>query len=97
LTFTRCRVLEISPQEPMYGLRRVARFLSGLNWQGVRANGQPAARLVAADGSVLGVLIVDVVDGRVAALRIQINPDKLRHLGRVGNLTELMRTAGSPG
>ncbi|WP_281177611.1 hypothetical protein [Kribbia dieselivorans] len=33
--------------------------------------------------------------GRIVALRNQINPDKLRHLGAVGDLAALVATPGS--
>ncbi|MGH3328356.1 MAG: RNA polymerase sigma-70 factor [Streptomycetales bacterium] len=91
-------------RRPMHGVVQVARFLVGLNRQAARfdvqvepvqANGQPAARLLVADGALLGVMSVEVVGGRVAAVRNQINPGKLGHLGRVGDLTALMRSAGS--
>jgi RNA polymerase sigma-70 factor (TIGR02957 family) len=86
-------------QEPLYGATRVAGFLTGLvrraETLGVRmepalANGQPAFRLLGCDGALLGVLGLEVAAGQVVALRNQINPDKLRHLGPVGDLNALM-------
>ena len=58
----------------------------------VRVNGQPG-RLVRgpAEIGVLSVLTVDVVDGRIQAVRIVRNPDKL---SRVGAETPLSRGAG---
>ena len=50
------------------------------------ANGQPAARIVGPDGAILGVLCLDICDGVVTTARNQINPDKLGHLGRVGDM-----------
>jgi RNA polymerase sigma-70 factor (ECF subfamily) len=38
----------------------------------------------------VGVLAVDIADGRVQTVRSIINPDKLRHLGPVGDLTALL-------
>lgn len=87
-------------QSPVHGSVRAARFLVGLARRslalGVRlepttANGQPAALAVGPDGALLGVLVADIADGRVTAVRNQINPDKLSHLGPVGDL------AGLPG
>jgi RNA polymerase sigma-70 factor (TIGR02957 family) len=86
-------------QEPLHGVTRVARFLTGLVRRGeplgVRmepalANGQPALRLLGPDGVLLGVLGLEIAGGQVVALRNQINPDKLAHLGTVGNLNALM-------
>jgi len=39
---------------------------------------------------------VEVVDGRVATIRSVVNPDKLRHLGRVESLRDLMGDARPP-
>jgi RNA polymerase sigma-70 factor, ECF subfamily len=46
----------------------------------VHVNGQPGRILRASDGTVWDVLSLDVVDGRIQAVRIVRNPDKLRHL-----------------
>ena len=84
---------------PVNGRVAVARFVFGLLRQGdrldvrlerTRANGQPAMLLRTGDGRVLGVLIVDVGDDAVVGLRNQINPDKLRHLGEVGDMFALL-------
>lgn len=86
-------------QEPLYGVTRVVRFLTGLVRRGeplgVRmepavANGQPALRLLGSDGALLGVLGLEIAGAQIVALRNQINPDKLRHLGPVGDLNALM-------
>ena len=42
------------------------------------------------DGAVLGVLSIDVEDGRVVRLHNVINPDKLGHLGPVCDLSALL-------
>jgi RNA polymerase sigma-70 factor (ECF subfamily) len=83
--------------EPVTGALRVARFLAGLG-RFVRregyevepavVNGQPGAIAYASDGSVVNALSLDIVDGKVAAIRAVVNPDKLRHL---------RRPAGEPG
>jgi RNA polymerase sigma factor (sigma-70 family) len=88
---------------PIVGRPRVARFLMGLVRQapemGVRlglveVNGQPGLRALDAHDQVLTVLGLDVVDGAIAALRNVLNPDKLRHLGPVGDLTVMLRERG---
>jgi RNA polymerase sigma-70 factor (TIGR02957 family) len=84
---------------PLRGRTQVARFLLGLVRQSERfavtieqvtVNGQPGARIVTADGALVGVLSVEIADGRVRSLQNQINPDKLRHLGRTADLTLLV-------
>lgn len=89
-------------QTPMHGALAVARFLLGLMRRGdavgvrlelTHANGGPAALTLGPGGELLGVLAIDVADGRVVGLRNQINPDKLghlAHLGPVGDLTALL-------
>ncbi|UYM03850.1 RNA polymerase sigma-70 factor [Solicola gregarius] len=84
---------------PVTGSGAVARFLFGLLRQGkrldvrldrTRANGQPAMILRTGDDLVLGVLTLDIGDDAVTALRNQINPDKLQHLGEVGDMIALL-------
>ena len=73
---------------PLHGGGKIARFMLGLmriaerdgyTVEFVEINGQPGA-IVRAEGAVTGVMTLDVVDGRVAAVRSVANPDKLRHL-----------------
>ncbi len=54
------------------------------------ANGQPAARFVSPAGEILGVMSLEIVDGKIRSIRNQINPDKLHHLGTVGDVTALL-------
>ena len=42
------------------------------------------------EGRILGVLALDIVDGRVQTVRSIVNPDKLRHLGPVGDLSAML-------
>ena len=87
---------------PIVGLDRVAPLLIGVGAQmrdhGARLelrsfNGQPGAIVRAADGGLVNVLVLDIVDGRVTAVRSVINPDKLRHLGRMADVRALLRAA----
>ncbi|MFE9880300.1 RNA polymerase sigma-70 factor [Streptomyces sp. NPDC005784] len=48
-------------------------------------NGQPGAIFRAPDGRILHTLALEVLDGRVQAIRSVINPDKLGHLGPVAD------------
>ena len=86
--------------EPLRGAVAIARFLLGLSRRGerfgmqvdfVRANGQPAARFTTQDGQLLAVVSLDIAGDQVWAVRNQLNPDKLAHLGPVGNLSALLR------
>jgi RNA polymerase sigma-70 factor (ECF subfamily) len=84
---------------PIRGRDRVGRLMIGLGARirehGLRLerheiNGQPGALTVDAEGRVLNVFALDVVDGRVRTVRSVINPDKLRHLGPVVDVWALL-------
>ena len=79
-------------REPIHGAQRVATFLVRLFEQGrridarlelTRVNGQPGALAYDGEGRLLTVLSLDVVEGRVQAIRSVVNPDKLGHLGPI--------------
>ncbi len=81
--------------EPLTGRLPVARFLVGIFRRGAkvgayaevaRANGQPALRLLTATGELVGVMSLAFERGRLAAVHNQINPDKLDHLGPIGDI-----------
>lgn len=85
---------------PIVGVDRVARLFAGLGRQirelGVtlepaQVNGQPGAVLRAPDGGITNVFALDIVGGRVQTVRSVINPEKLRHLGRVADVRALLR------
>ncbi len=86
---------------PLHGGAAVARFMSGLvrrgealgiGLQSTLLNGDPGLLTIGRSGEVLGALALELdAEGRVVGLRNQINPDKLRHLGDVGDLNALMR------
>jgi RNA polymerase sigma-70 factor (ECF subfamily) len=74
---------------PVRGQLRVGRFLLGLMRQARRqnlalrpaaVNGQPGALVFAPDGQVIGVLALEIADGRIQAVHSIVNPDKLGHL-----------------
>lgn len=48
-------------------------------------NGQPGAILRDRDGKVLAALALDMLDGRIQAIRSVVNPDKLGHVGPVAD------------
>jgi RNA polymerase sigma-70 factor (ECF subfamily) len=48
-------------------------------------NCQPGVLLRDRDGRLAGVLTLEVLDGRIQAIRSVLNPDKLSHLGPVAD------------
>ena len=88
----------------IHGRSRVAKILvngmrewgriGGANSRAVEINGGPGMLYLDAEGRVLGVLGLTVVDGRVESVDAVVNPDKLHHLGEVGDLLALERGRG---
>ncbi|WP_199430102.1 RNA polymerase sigma-70 factor [Qaidamihabitans albus] len=74
-------------RRPVRGARRVARYLSGwmsrdvpgLRTSVTEVNGEPAI-LGIAEGQLLVAVVLDIADGRVAAVRTVNNPGKLGYL-----------------
>ncbi|MFE4694839.1 RNA polymerase sigma-70 factor [Streptomyces sp. NPDC056749] len=76
------------------GAENVARLLAtvhplmartGITCMPRRINGQPGALFRDRDGNILHTFVLDVLDGKVHAVRSVINPDKLAHLGPVAD------------
>jgi RNA polymerase sigma-70 factor (TIGR02957 family) len=75
---------------PIHGRAKVARALrSGMRaaepfggWliRQVQVNGQPGALVSDAAGKLTFVVVLDIADGHIRAVRTIANPDKLRHL-----------------
>jgi RNA polymerase sigma-70 factor (ECF subfamily) len=74
-------------RKPVRGRDRVARFFAGI-WRKmppdvvariVHVNGQPGG-VSYLGGRPYSVLVFDVADGAIAAVRVVVNPDKLRHV-----------------
>jgi RNA polymerase sigma-70 factor (ECF subfamily) len=89
--------------QPIVGRERVLRLLAGMGADarelGMRirrteVNGQPGAVFVDRAGRLINVMSLDIVDGVVQTVRSIINRDKLRHLGPLSDLEELLRERG---
>jgi len=87
---------------PVHGAAAVATALAGFAGLLARVggvveprpvNGQPGALVRDRDGNLLNALALDLLDGRVQAVRSVINPDKLAHLGPAGDPWALLRAA----
>ena len=88
---------------PASGRARVARTLlawaragarlGGVTLRRVDVNGQPGSLALDRDGHVLSVLALEVRAGEVHAVRSVVDPDKLRHLGPVGDYGALLEAA----
>jgi RNA polymerase sigma-70 factor (TIGR02957 family) len=88
---------------PVVGRERVARALRFSIEQTIRfgarlrrawVNGQPGVLVYDADGGLIAVMVFDVLDGQIQAIRAVANPDKLRHIGPISRLWHLREEQG---
>jgi RNA polymerase sigma-70 factor (TIGR02957 family) len=87
----------------LHGRNRVARAL--INWfrlagrlpevslRRVEVNGGPGALYLDGEERVIGVMAVEVAEGRVTSISSVVNPDKLAHLGPLADYESLLRSA----
>jgi RNA polymerase sigma-70 factor (ECF subfamily) len=73
--------------------RRVTR-LPGVSLRPAEINGDPGVLLLDGEQRVIGVTVLDVSNGEVTAINGIVNPDKLVHLGPVGDFKSLLRSSG---
>ena len=83
------------------GRSRVARLLvnsvifgsrtPGLSLRPVEVNSGPGVFILDAQQRLIGVLALDVAGGQITRISSIANPDKLTHLGPVGDLTSLLK------
>jgi len=71
------------------GWRLVAR-LPGVSMRRVELNGEPGVMLLDDQQRLLAVLVLGMRDGQIAHIGSVNNPDKLAHLGPVGNVKSLL-------
>jgi RNA polymerase sigma-70 factor (ECF subfamily) len=84
----------------LHGRDRVARTLAtwfragarveGASLRRVAVNGQPGAVLLGPGERVVGVMALDIAEGRIQGVSSIVNPDKLRHVGPVGDMRALL-------
>lgn len=89
---------------PVEGRQRVAQAVTGLarlfRRTGLRqrpttVNGQLGALYIDADGRLINVVALEIAEDGVSAVRSIVNPDKLRHLGPVGDVNRLIKRRGA--
>jgi RNA polymerase sigma-70 factor (TIGR02957 family) len=88
-------------KHPVFGRAKVAPMLrnwwslafrmGGVELRSAVVNGQPGAEYFDEGGRLIGVLALDIVDGQIQAIRSIINPEKLEHLGQVGDANAVLR------
>jgi RNA polymerase sigma-70 factor (TIGR02957 family) len=88
------------------GRNRVARTLSnwlslgtrlpGVSLRPVEVNGGPGALVLDLQQRLIGVMALDVAGGQITSVSSIGNPDKLAHLGPVGDFRSLVRSRDEP-
>jgi RNA polymerase sigma-70 factor (TIGR02957 family) len=88
-------------KHPVFGRAKVSQMLrnwwslsdrmGGIDIRPALVNGQPGAEYFDDGGRLIGVLALDISGGRIQAIRSIINPEKLGHLGPVGDANALVR------
>lgn len=61
------------------------------SFERVEVNGQPGVIVRDRNNCVINTIALDIVDGRITALYSVANPDKIGHLGEVGDLGQMIR------
>jgi RNA polymerase sigma-70 factor (TIGR02957 family) len=87
--------------QPLRGRSRIARMLINsvvarlpeVSVRPVEVNGGPGALYLDPQERVLGVVVLDIADGQITRISSIVNPDKLKHLGPVGDFVSLVRSA----
>jgi RNA polymerase sigma-70 factor, ECF subfamily len=87
--------------QPLTGRVRVARTLvasmrtattrlGGISLREVSVNGQPGAMVLDPSEQLIGVVALDIAEsGQIQTVTSMTNPDKLRHLGPLADLSPL--------
>jgi RNA polymerase sigma factor (sigma-70 family) len=75
------------------GMRTLA-GVGGVTTRREEVNGQPGVLFLDRDERLIGVTILDIADGQIQGVSAIVNPDKLRHLGPVGDVRALLRRRG---
>jgi RNA polymerase sigma-70 factor (TIGR02957 family) len=85
------------------GRSRVARTLAswfrptarppGVSFRPVEVNGGRGALYLDAEQRLVAVVALDIAGGQITDINAIVNPDKLTHLGPVGDFTSLVRSA----
>jgi RNA polymerase sigma-70 factor (ECF subfamily) len=68
--------------------------LPGVSLRPVQVNDGPGALAIDAQQRLIGVIALDIGDGQIRNISSIVNPDKLAHLGPVGDLASLLSSAG---
>jgi RNA polymerase sigma-70 factor (ECF subfamily) len=74
-------------------LARLAVSTPGVSLRPVEVNGSPGALYLDAQKRLIAVGALDIAGGQITGINVIVNPDKLAHLGPLGDLASLLRSA----
>ena len=74
-------------------LVRLAARSPGVSLRPVEVNGAPGALYLDAQERLIAVGALNIAGGQITSIDVIANPDKLTHLGPLGDLTSLLRSA----
>jgi RNA polymerase sigma-70 factor (TIGR02957 family) len=69
---------------------RLAARLPGATWRAVEVNGGAGVIFQDAQQRLISVIALDIADGQITSVSSIVNPDKLEHLGPVGDFRSLL-------
>jgi RNA polymerase sigma-70 factor (TIGR02957 family) len=75
---------------------RVRAGIPGMSIRRVEVNGGQGALILDAQQRLVGVWALDIADGQIKGVSSVVNPDKLAHLGPVGDFASLVRSSQHP-
>jgi RNA polymerase sigma-70 factor (ECF subfamily) len=67
----------------------------GVRFHLTEINGQPGAKVFDTRDLLVGVMALDIAEDQIRTIHSVVNPDKLQHFGRVGDLGALVRPVAS--
>jgi RNA polymerase sigma-70 factor (TIGR02957 family) len=78
----------------LVGWAAIRARVPGLSQRPVEINGGPGALFLDAQQRLIGVWALEIAGGEIVGVRSIVNPDKLAHLGPVGDFGALVRALG---
>jgi RNA polymerase sigma-70 factor (TIGR02957 family) len=72
---------------------RLAARVPGLSLRPVEVNGGPGALYLDAQQRLVAVMALEIAGGQITSVNAIVNPDKLTHLGPLGDYASLLRSA----
>jgi RNA polymerase sigma-70 factor (ECF subfamily) len=71
---------------------RLAGRMPGVSFRPVEVNGDPGVLFLDAEQRLVGVVAIAIAGGQITSISSVVNPDKLAHLGPVGDFGALLRS-----